>query len=77
MSANKTYNKDGEEVKFTVEKETNSFYIVTEKGVNFGFSYEVGVHVAVACLIQKTLTAFLNENNSSDYIFEFKVTRKK
>lgn len=77
MSANKIYNKDGEKVKFTAVSKEQSFYIVTEKGVIFGFSYEVGVHVAVACLIQKTLTQFLNDNSPFEYEYEFIVTRKK
>lgn len=76
MSANKIYNENGESVWFSAERNGEFLEIVTDRGVKFRFSEEVGVATAITCLIYKTLLAYLAKNYAFNYYYELKVYKK-
>ena len=77
MRANRIYNENGECVKFTAERNGEFVEIVTDRGIKFCFSEEVGVATAITCLVHKTLLQYLAKNYAFNYNFELKVTKKK
>ena len=63
--------------KFKIVNTSDCYWIVNQHGVEFGFSYEVGVPVAIGALVQKSLSDFVSANNPYDYEYELIITEKK